>query len=188
MRPQGFPEADSYPRAMWDVVGPMYFTAMGIPLVTGRDFSDRDTESSPRVIAINETMARRLFAGTNPIGRRLVWGDGEKQTDFEIIAVARDVKQGSPRDEPHLREGPADVAEPAAAEPCRRERLEPRQPERDAELHIRGSGDTGQDREIWEMPIKVHEIFGHEQRQYLGTYANLIRGTPLCQNYRKLEL
>ena len=103
MRPQGFPEADSYPPARWDVVGPMYFTAMGIPLITGRDFSDRDTAASPRVIAINETMARRFFAGTNPIGRRLVWGDGEKQTDFEIISVARDVKQGSPRDEPQLR-------------------------------------------------------------------------------------
>ncbi|HEY0284725.1 MAG TPA: ABC transporter permease [Vicinamibacterales bacterium] len=103
MRPQGFREATSYPRASWDVVGPLYFTAMGIPLVTGRDFSDRETASSPPVVAINETMARRFFAGTNPIGRRLVWGDGDKQANFEIIAVARDVKQGSPRDEPQLR-------------------------------------------------------------------------------------
>ena len=75
IRPQGFPAAESYPRARWDVVGPMYFSTMGIPLVAGRDFTDRDNESSPRVIAINETMARRFFAGTNPIGRRLVWGD-----------------------------------------------------------------------------------------------------------------
>ena len=102
IRPQGFPVADTYPRARWDVVGPAYFSTMGIPLVTGRDFTDRDHESSPQVVAINETMARRLFAGANPVGRRLVWGD-DKPTDFEIIAVARDVKQASPRDEPPLR-------------------------------------------------------------------------------------
>jgi len=103
VRPQGFPAAASYPRASWDVVGPMYFSSMGIPLVSGRDFTDRDNESSSQVVVINETMARRFFAGTNPIGRRLVWGAGDKQTGFEIVAVARDVKQGSPRDEPQLR-------------------------------------------------------------------------------------
>ena len=102
IRPEGFPAADSYPRARWDVVGPVYFSTMGIPLVAGRDFTNRDNESSPRVVAINETMARRFFPGANPIGRRLVWGD-DKVTDFEVVAVARDVKQGSPRDEPQLR-------------------------------------------------------------------------------------
>ena len=102
MRPQGFPEADSYPRARWDVVGPMYFATMGIQLVTGRDFSDRDTAASTPIVAINETMARRFFADANPIGRRLVWGD-DKPVTFEIAAVVRDVKQGSPRDEPQLR-------------------------------------------------------------------------------------
>ena len=102
IRPRGFPAAGSYPRARWDVVGPMYFSTMGIPVIAGRDFTDRDNESSPKVIAINETMARRFFAGANPVGRRLVWGDPDL-IDFEIIAVARDVKQGSPRDEPQLR-------------------------------------------------------------------------------------
>ena len=75
IRPEGFPAADSYPRARWDVVGPAYFSTMGIRLVAGRDFTEQDNESSPRVIAINETMAQRLFPGAEPIGRRLVWGD-----------------------------------------------------------------------------------------------------------------
>ena len=52
-----------------------YFSTMGIPLVAGRDFTDRDNASSPQVVAINETMAQRFFPGANPIGRRLVWGD-----------------------------------------------------------------------------------------------------------------
>ena len=102
IRPEGFPSADSYPRAQWDVVGPAYFSTMGISLVAGRDFGNRDTETSPRVVAINETMAQRFFPGANPIGRKLVWGDSNV-IDFEVVAVARDVKQGSPRDEPQLR-------------------------------------------------------------------------------------
>jgi len=103
IRPEGFVAGpEGFPRAQWDVVGPAYFATMGIPLVAGRDFTARDDESSLPVVAINETMANRLFAGANPIGRRLVWGD-EKQTSFEIVAVARDVKQSGPRDEAHPR-------------------------------------------------------------------------------------
>jgi predicted permease len=102
IRPERFPAADSYPRARWDVVGPAYFSTMGIRLVAGRDFTERDNASSQRVVAINETMAQQFFPGANPIGRRLVWGD-LNITDFEIVAVARDVKQGSPRDEAQLR-------------------------------------------------------------------------------------
>jgi predicted permease len=103
MRPPAFPASSKgYPRASWDVVGPFYFSAMGIPLAAGRDFTDRDNESSSPVVAINETMARGFFAGANPIGRRLVWGD-DNPRELEIIAVARDVKQRSPRDEPELR-------------------------------------------------------------------------------------
>jgi predicted permease len=102
IRPLAFPvSSEGYPRASWDVVGPLYFSTMGIP-IAGRDFTDRDNDSSPPVVAINETMARRFFAEANPIGQRLVWGD-DKPREFEIVAVARDVKQRSPRDEPQLR-------------------------------------------------------------------------------------
>jgi predicted permease len=103
IRSEGFVAgAGGFPRAQWDMVGPQYFSAMGIPLVAGRDFSERDDEAAPRVVAINEALARQFFAGTNPIGRRLVWGD-TKQTDFEIVAVVRDVKQSGPRETPPLR-------------------------------------------------------------------------------------
>jgi predicted permease len=94
--------AGGFPRAQWDVVGPRYFSTLGIALVAGRDFSERDDERSPRVVAINEAMARQFFAGTNPVGRRLVWGD-TRQIDFEVIAVVRDVKQSGPREPLQLR-------------------------------------------------------------------------------------
>jgi predicted permease len=103
IRPQGFVAgAEGFPRAQWDIVGPHYFSTMGIPLVAGRDFTDRDNAASPNVVALNEAMAQRLFPGANPIGRRLIWGD-EKMTDFEVIAVVRDIKHTGPRDERHLR-------------------------------------------------------------------------------------
>ncbi len=103
IRPDGFAGGPGgFPRAQWDIVGPNYFSTMGISLVAGRDFTARDDESSPRVVAINDAMSKRFFNGSSPIGRRLVWGD-EKQTDFEVIAVVRDVKQSGPRDEPQLR-------------------------------------------------------------------------------------
>jgi predicted permease len=103
VRPEGYvPGADGLPRVQWDIVGPRYFSTMGVGLLAGRDFSDRDDETSPRVVAITEAMAHRFFAGANPIGRRLVWGD-RSQTDFDVIAVVRDVKQSGPRDAPHLR-------------------------------------------------------------------------------------
>jgi predicted permease len=103
IRPEGFVAgAEGFPRAQWDIVGPGYFSTMGIPLVAGRDFTDRDDAASPNVMAINEAMALRFFPGANPIGRRVIWGD-EKVTDFEVIGVVRDIKHTGPRDEPHLR-------------------------------------------------------------------------------------
>ena len=74
-----------------DGVGPGYFETMGIPLVSGRDFTDRDTKGAPRVAVINETMAKYFFNGVNPIGKRFGFGRGTA-TDIEIVGVARDVR------------------------------------------------------------------------------------------------
>jgi predicted permease len=52
-------------------VPPDYFKVMGIPLLEGRDFTDMDGENTPLVIVVNETFARRFFAGHNPIGRKV---------------------------------------------------------------------------------------------------------------------
>jgi predicted permease len=102
MRPQGYPrDPDGFPRTNWDVVGPGYFTAIGTPVIRGRDFTDRDRVGSPSVIAINEAMARLFFGDANPIGQRFGWGDDTRP--LEVIAVVRDVKQSGPREEPRRR-------------------------------------------------------------------------------------
>jgi putative ABC transport system permease protein len=84
----------------FDHVGPGYFTAVGIPLRLGRDIGRQDTESSPKVAVINETMANFYFHGVNPMGRK-IWIDNEEhrnQPPYEVIGVAHDAKDHSLRD------------------------------------------------------------------------------------------
>jgi hypothetical protein len=51
-----------------------YFRTMGIPLVEGREFTDRDDLSSPPVLIINEALARQYFPNEDPIGKRIAPG------------------------------------------------------------------------------------------------------------------
>ncbi len=51
-----------------DQVGPRYFHVLGVPILAGRDFDERDTPTAPTVAVVNETMARFYFGGGNPIG------------------------------------------------------------------------------------------------------------------------
>jgi predicted permease len=82
-----------------DGVGPRYFATMGIPIVSGREFTERDVKGAPQVAIINETMAKYFFNGTNPVGRRFGFGRGTA-TDIEIVGVARDVRSLELRDVP----------------------------------------------------------------------------------------
>lgn len=73
------------------VVTPDYFKTMRIPVKTGRSFTDRDTAETPPVVIVNERIARRVFAGEDPIGKRItVWRD--EKFPREIIGVVGDVK------------------------------------------------------------------------------------------------
>ena len=68
-----------------------YLKTMGIPLVAGREFGDRDAADRSDVGIINETLARRYFPGRNPIGGRIHTGD----RTVEVVGVARDGKYSS---------------------------------------------------------------------------------------------
>jgi predicted permease len=74
-----------------DGVGPRYFTTMGIPLVAGREFTEKDVAAAPRVAVINETMARYFFGQGNAVGRRFGFGR-DPATAIEIIGVVKDVR------------------------------------------------------------------------------------------------
>ncbi|HJQ25168.1 MAG TPA: ABC transporter permease [Blastocatellia bacterium] len=73
-------------------VTPDYFKAMGIPLLHGRLFNDRDTKDAPHVAIINETMARKYFPDEDPIGKRINVTMGPTLYR-EIVGIVGDVKQ-----------------------------------------------------------------------------------------------
>jgi putative ABC transport system permease protein len=71
-------------------VSPGYFAAMNIPLLQGRDFTERDTTHAPLVLVVNESFIRQFKLGTNVLGRRLKVS--ESSGESEIIGVVKDVK------------------------------------------------------------------------------------------------
>jgi len=72
-----------------------YFDVMRIPIVRGRRFSVTDTEKSPGVVVISESFARRYFADSDPLGRRIAFDNDPngKPIWLEIVGVTGDVKQ-----------------------------------------------------------------------------------------------
>ncbi len=94
------------PRAEYRTASPEYFGAAGIPLKRGRPFSVSDDTASGRVVIINETLAKQMFPGRDPIGQRLAWtGDvlrfipvsGDWRT---VVGVVGDTKDGGLDAEP----------------------------------------------------------------------------------------
>jgi predicted permease len=85
-----------------NTVDTAYFETTGIPLVAGRDFSERDDANAPDVMVVNETLARRLAPGGNALGKRLVERDAlNKKTRYmEVVGVVRDVKYIWPSERP----------------------------------------------------------------------------------------
>jgi predicted permease len=80
----------SEPRAGQNIVTPDYFKTMRIAVVRGRDFSDRDTLTTPPVAVINETFARTIWANEDPIGKRVTVPDFHEP--MTVIGVVGDVK------------------------------------------------------------------------------------------------
>ncbi|MCI0660950.1 MAG: ABC transporter permease [Acidobacteria bacterium] len=84
------PELGAKPRAGGRIITPGYIRAMGIPLIKGRLFTDHDDAAAPKVLLINESLARRYFPGQDPIGRRLKLG--LNSINGEIVGVVGDVR------------------------------------------------------------------------------------------------
>lgn len=77
-------------------VPPGYFKLMRIPLLEGRDFTERDEAGAPVVIVVNETFARRFFAGADPIGRKVKMGG----TPTTVVGLVKDSKYHTPMEAP----------------------------------------------------------------------------------------
>ncbi|HXG68903.1 MAG TPA: ABC transporter permease [Blastocatellia bacterium] len=79
------------PEALTSNVGPRYFETMGIPLVAGREFTERDKPDAPLVAVVNETFARRFWPGESAVGKRFSFSR-EGGPFMEIVGVAKDGK------------------------------------------------------------------------------------------------
>jgi predicted permease len=94
------PDEDTH--VLRNSVGPGYFATMGTPLLAGREFSEGDRAESSKVAVINEMLAKRYFAGRNPIGMHLAFGAGTNvHPDIEIVGVVKNSKHTDAREEIH---------------------------------------------------------------------------------------
>jgi len=90
--PQG---QDSQPLEKWprldrSAVGPGYFATMRVPMLQGREFTERDNAAAPPVVIVNETAAKQFWPGQNPVGQKVRFGGDDKYS--EVVGVARDGK------------------------------------------------------------------------------------------------
>jgi predicted permease len=80
------------------VVEPGYFASVGIPHIAGRALDERDIGRAPPVVSIDEEFARIVFAGEEPIGRRITieWSGGVESVSYEIVGVVGSVRHRGP--------------------------------------------------------------------------------------------
>lgn len=89
----GFTGTDRDRVALEDYVGPNYFEAVGIPVLTGRGIEHQDTATSTRVAVVNEAMVKHFFGGNNPIGRQFTIDDPtEMKRPITIIGISKNAK------------------------------------------------------------------------------------------------
>jgi predicted permease len=80
--------------ARYHAASPDYFRALGIPLLRGRSFDDRDTHDSPHVVVINESMANHYWPGEDAVGKRISFEDHPKADKdwIRIVGIVKDVR------------------------------------------------------------------------------------------------
>jgi predicted permease len=87
---QGFAKGpDTDADAHFNAVGPGYFRALGIPVLTGREFTPSDITGSPRVAVVNEAFVRKFHLGNDAVGKYM--GEGDSLTT-QIVGVVKDSK------------------------------------------------------------------------------------------------
>jgi predicted permease len=109
------PHAGDHPEPYMNSISPGYFATLGVPIVEGRDFTEKDVQRVlhapsrpprnedfyvPSTIIVNEKFAKKYFAGRSALGRHIGMGiDPGTKLDMEIIGVVKDIKYTNLRDE-----------------------------------------------------------------------------------------
>lgn len=93
-------DSESRTEASIRMATPGYFATLRLPVMAGREFTDGDRAESPRVVVINQTLAKRAWEGQNPVGRNLVLDYQGGAYPYEVVGVVRDDRHKGPRSEP----------------------------------------------------------------------------------------
>jgi predicted permease len=110
------PKGDHDRGSARDVVGPGYFSTLGVPITLGREILENDRGDAPKVCVINEAFAKRFFDRRNPIGMRITSReDDEKRTVYHVVGVAKNARTQSLRGDVEPRYFVAALQPPASA-------------------------------------------------------------------------
>jgi predicted permease len=94
------PDAFARTQANVRMATPGYFATLGLPLVSGREFSAQDGPDARRVIIINESLARSVWKGQDPVGRTLILDYQGGPSPREVVGVVGDARYHGPRSDP----------------------------------------------------------------------------------------
>ncbi len=99
--PEGFPMTeDINTDVQQNWVAPNFFSTLGIPLLAGREFDNRDVSAAPKVAIVSEKTAQMYFHGQNPVGRHFAFGSGNGvHPNIEIVGLVKDSKNTDLRQE-----------------------------------------------------------------------------------------
>lgn len=93
------------------IIGPRYFTTLGIPVIAGREFDERDRINTPDTVILNQSMARKLFVNSNPIGQTVTMFNGlDPNWLASVVGVVADHHQSWTRANARLVYTPAQQA------------------------------------------------------------------------------
>jgi putative ABC transport system permease protein len=93
------PDAKEMPFASYSIVSPDYFSTLATPLLRGRDFNEADVKGAMPVTIINNIMARKYFAGEDPLGKQIDFGN-TRFPAMTIVGIVADVKHFSLKEDP----------------------------------------------------------------------------------------
>jgi putative ABC transport system permease protein len=85
------PPAGKEPIVFSEQVSPDFFASLGIRVLQGREFGDGDRPTTRKVAVIGESMARNIWPGENPIGKRIGTGARERRDWLEVVGVVNDI-------------------------------------------------------------------------------------------------
>ena len=94
------PEGNAVPSASIRMATPGYFGTLGLPLVAGREFTDGDGANAPRVVIVNQELARSTWGTEDPVGRNLVLDYQRGPYPYQVVGVVRDARFDGPRSDP----------------------------------------------------------------------------------------